>query len=91
VHLVGGIWGTLCVSLFNEQKAFGNIGIQALGAFVIPITAFVLAFLIFKIIDKTLGLRASEDDQIAGLDFAEHSASAYPDFVVNSNELEEES
>jgi len=90
VHLVNGIFGTLCVSIFNENGYFKDLGIQALGAFIVPGVAFMIAFFVFKIIDLTIGVRASDDHQREGLDFAEHAANAYPDFVVNENELEEE-
>lgn len=86
VHLFCGIFGTLSVSIFNEKEAFANIGVQALGAFVVPAAAFLIIWVIFSIINKTVGLRASEEAQLQGLDFAEHSATAYPDFVSNEEE-----
>jgi len=45
-----------------------------------------LSFVVFKIINATVGLRAPEEAQDQGLDFAEHSATAYPDFTINSDE-----
>jgi len=89
VHLFCGIWGTLCVSIFNEKGAFSNIDIQAMGAVIVPLAAFGMSYLLFWIVNKTVGLRASEDAQEQGLDFAEHSATAYPDFVVNETDVEE--
>ncbi len=82
VHLFCGIWGTLCVSIFNDKTPFANIGVQALGAIVVPIAAFCSSYLLFKIVGALIGLRASDDAQEMGLDFAEHSATAYPDFVT---------
>jgi Amt family ammonium transporter len=81
VHLVNGWWGTLSVALFHE-KGFDPklIGVQALGTFSITASAFVICFIIFKTVDIIIGLRASETEQIDGLDFAEHAANAYPDF-----------
>ena len=81
VHLFCGIFGTLCVSIFNQNAPFSNFGVQLLGAIVVPIAAFMIIWVIFEIINKTIGLRATEEAQEQGLDFAEHSASAYPDFV----------
>lgn len=89
VHLFCGIWGTLAVSVFDESGAFSSFGIQAIGAIIIPITAFVLSWILFWVINRTIGLRASDDAQQQGLDFAEHSATAYPDFVVNESDLAE--
>lgn len=87
VHLFCGIWGTLAVSIFNEADGlFANFGVQALGAFVVPIAAFGASFVLFKLVDAFVGLRASDDAQEMGLDFAEHSATAYPDFVTNESD-----
>jgi Amt family ammonium transporter len=81
VHLCCGIWGTLCVAIFNEAGfSLKALGVQALGTGVICGTAFTVALVCFKIIDKMIGLRASEHDQDLGLDFAEHAANAYPYF-----------
>ena len=87
VHLVCGIWGTLCVSIFNENGFFLNFGAQVLGAFLIPTVAFAIIWVVFILIDKTVGLRATDEAQDAGLDFAEHSSTAYPDFAINEEEL----
>ena len=89
VHLFCGFWGTLAASIFNSDGAFKLIDVQLIGAIVIPVVAFVAAYVLFYIVDKTIGLRASDDAQSQGLDFAEHSATAYPDFVVNDTDNEE--
>ena len=83
VHLFCGIIGTISVSAFAAEDKFVNIVPQLTGAFAIPIVAFVLSWIIFQIIDKTVGLRATDDAQDMGLDFAEHSSNAYPDFQSN--------
>jgi ammonium transporter, Amt family len=81
VHLGNGWWGTLCVALFDEHGfSPGKFGVQALGTFGITLTAFIICLVIFKGVDRIVGLRASEVEQIDGLDFAEHAANAYPDF-----------
>lgn len=85
VHLFCGIFGTLSVSLFHKDTPFENFGIQATGAFLVPIAAFAVSWVLFQIIDKTVSLRASDDAQDQGLDFAEHSATAYPDFASNDD------
>ena len=84
VHLVNGWWGTIAVALFHDEGfKIERLGVQTLGTFAISITSFVLCYAIFKIIDMTIGLRASDTQQIDGLDFAEHAASAYPDFQTS--------
>jgi Amt family ammonium transporter len=81
VHLCCGIWGTLCVAIFRESGfSLKSLGVQALGTGAICGAAFASAWVCFKIIDKMIGLRASEHDQDLGLDFAEHAANAYPYF-----------
>ena len=85
VHLFCGIFGTLSVSMFNKNGAFENIGVQAIGAFLIPVCAFMVSWLVFQIINKTVGLRATDEAQEQGLDFSEHSATAYPDFATNED------
>lgn len=81
VHLFCGIWGTLCVAIFHEAGFSAKaLGVQALGTAAICGTAFAAAWVCFKIIDKMIGLRASEHDQDLGLDFTEHAANAYPYF-----------
>lgn len=90
VHLFCGIWGTLAVAIFHPSGPFTNFQAQAIGALAVPAAAFLLSYLLFMIVNKTIGLRAAEDAQLQGLDFAEHSATAYPDFVVNEVDLNEE-
>jgi Amt family ammonium transporter len=83
VHLACGWWGVIAVALFNEDGfSPASLGVQTLGVGAITLTAFLISFLTFKIIDTTVGLRASDDEQDLGLDFAEHSASAYADFLT---------
>lgn len=85
VHLFCGILGTLSVSIFNMHNPFENLAVQALGAFLIPVCAFILSWILFLIVDKTIGLRANDEAQMQGLDFAEHSATAYPDFAATED------
>ena len=42
---------------------------------------FPTSFIVFKLIDMTIGMRASDEDQIRGLDISEHEAAGYPDFA----------
>jgi Amt family ammonium transporter len=81
VHLCNGWWGTLSVALFNMDGFDAHkLGVQALGTISVTLTSFVICFGIFKVVDMTVGLRATDNEQIDGLDFSEHAANAYPDF-----------
>lgn len=61
---------------------FGLLGIQALGILAITAWTFVSMLIVFKVIKKINGLRASVEDEIMGLDVSEHGlVSSYADFL----------
>jgi Amt family ammonium transporter len=74
VHLVCGVWGTLAVGLFVAEVAFVEqlIGVLAVGALSLP-TAWVA----MGLLDRSLGMRVSEDEERSGLDLEEHGSAAY--------------
>jgi len=81
VHGVCGAWGTLAVGIFNTSGFnLSAVGVQLLGIGAAFLWVFPTAFILFKIIDKTIGLRVSEDEELNGLDIEEHGMEAYPDF-----------
>jgi Amt family ammonium transporter len=85
VHGVNGAWGTLAAGLFNIGGTSGKIiGVQILGIVVCFVWTFCTAFILFKIIDKTVGLRVTPDEEREGLDYSEHYGNAYPDFEVST-------
>ena len=77
VHLIAGIWGTLAVPLTNSDASFGTqiISIVIVGAFTV-----VASGIVWTIIKATMGIRVSEEDEIAGLDSSELGMDAYPEF-----------
>ena len=95
VHMVNGIWGTLAVGLFSNGGdgvgvglfyggGFRQLGIQVLGAVSVAAYVLVVMFIVFKVIDKTVGLRVPEKIELDGLDIHEHGlASAYSGFAIN--------
>jgi Amt family ammonium transporter len=85
VHGVNGAWGTLAAGIFNiGGTSMKIIGVQLLGIFAAFIWAFGVGFLMFTLIHKTIGLRVSPEEEVEGLDYGEHGANAYPDFVAAS-------
>jgi len=90
VHGVGGMWGAVATGLFANSAVSGIsyaegvfqgewgrltdalIGIGAVGAY-----SFIITFVLLKILDLTMGIRASEDDEELGMDVTEHGERAY--------------
>lgn len=84
VHLVNGVFGTLCVGIFSPDYSFGVqlIGVAAIGA-----ASFCSALAIFAGVKVVLkGLRPSEDAEIRGLDLAEHGMEGYGGFQIFQNQ-----
>ena len=87
VHGVCGAWGTLAAGLFNIEGVTAKIiGVQLTGIAAAFVWAFGAAFILFKIIDATVGLRVSEEEEMEGLDVAEHGGHAYYDFQMGSKQ-----
>jgi Amt family ammonium transporter len=77
VHLIAGIWGTLAVVITNPDASLGTqvTGIVVVGAF-----TFIVSWVVWTILKLTIGIRVSEEDELAGLDTAELGMEAYPEF-----------
>ena len=85
VHGVNGAWGTLAAGIFNMGgTSMKIIGVQVLGIVACFIWTFAAAFIMFKLIDKTVGLRVSPEEEAEGLDMSEHGGIAYPDYEVST-------
>ncbi|MBI5949538.1 MAG: ammonium transporter [Chloroflexi bacterium] len=90
VHGVGGMWGALATGLFANAAVSGipfadglihgnpqqlwdqSVGIVAVGAY-----SFIVTFVILKVLDLTVGIRVTEDDEELGLDVTQHGERAY--------------
>jgi Amt family ammonium transporter len=89
VHLVGGLWGTLAIGLLATADAPAGVdgllyggGLdqlwrQAVGAIAVAVTSFVLTYIIGLLLQKTIGFRVSQEDELSGVDGSEHAESAY--------------
>ena len=88
VHGICGIWGVLSVAIFDtaDGLVYGGgtslFGPQLIGILAIGAWAYGTSFLVFKVIDSTVGLRVTAEEEIAGLDASEHGTSAYGDFIT---------
>ena len=76
VHLTCGIWGTLAVGIFSTN-ADHTFMTQLIGVASYAAAAFPLAFIIFFILKKTIGVRVSEQHETEGLDSHEHGIRGY--------------
>ena len=79
VHLICGLWGTLAVGIFSTDH---SISIQLLGVLSYGVFCLASSVLIFNLIDKLLGLRVDEQEEIIGLDISEHEMEAYAGFQI---------
>ncbi len=90
VHLVGGIIGSVLLGLFADKTVnsagadglfFGGgatlLGKQLIAVGAVLVFSGVLSFAIAKLVDVTVGLRVSEEDEIEGLDSSQHAETAY--------------
>lgn len=78
VHGVCGIWGLLAVCLSNPQSTLRG---QLTGIVCIFAWVFITSFIVWFVIKKIVGLRVTEEEELAGCDFSECGLDAYPEFT----------
>jgi Amt family ammonium transporter len=86
VHGMGGLWGALATGIFASAAVNGASGLiegnvhqflaQIVGAGAAVIYAFVVTYILAIIVDKTLGLRVTEEEEYVGLDISQHGERA---------------
>ncbi len=93
VHFVGGVVGTFLIGLLAAQVVSGGVeglfyggglsllGKQTLAIPVVAIYAFIMSFIIGKVIDVIFGFRIQREDEISGIDLAQHAETAYTEGV----------
>ncbi len=86
VHGVGGLIGTLLVAVFASSTFGGavegldigaQLGIQIFASVTVAVYCMVVSFVLLKILDATVGLRASEESENSGLDISDHGETGY--------------
>ena len=85
VHLICGIWGTLAVGLFGEMAGLDQFLIQLAGVGIVGAFSVICSFAILIPIKATMGLRVDKEEELKGLDLAEHGMDAYADFRMNQH------
>jgi Amt family ammonium transporter len=96
VHLVNGVFGTLAVGLFAQDKITGTatgsglffgggfklLGAQLTGVAATAVFVFAVAMIAWLVIKAVMGIRVSLQEEIDGLDIGEHGNTAYPEFLT---------
>ena len=88
IHGVGGSWGALATGVFAVAAVGGTAGLlengeltqlgnQAIGVVATIVYSFVVTFILARMVDATIGLRVSEEDERTGLDLTEHGETGY--------------
>lgn len=100
VHLVNGIWGTLAVGLFFDNRVAtsvagiaekdllsygGQIWVQVKGIVLVGLFTFIVSSIVWFGLKILGGIRVSEQEEIEGLDLGEHGNEAYPDFQIRAH------
>jgi Amt family ammonium transporter len=92
VHGYNGLWGLLAVGIFADGTYGGVSGLivgntgqmiaQIIDAATVAVWAFGTGYILFAVLKRTVGLRASREEELAGMDISEHGYSAYPEFII---------
>ena len=86
VHLGTGMWGTLAVGLFGSSAGTDQFLIQLTGVGIVAAFCISSSWLLLTLIEKIWGLRVDREEELDGIDQAEHGGmSAYADFRMNQH------
>ncbi|MEM9146243.1 MAG: ammonium transporter [Pseudomonadota bacterium] len=81
VHLFAGIWGTIAVILTNSDATISG---QLISIVIVGVFVFVVSLILWFFLAMTIGIRVSEEEEMAGLDSSEIGMEAYPEFGKGS-------
>lgn len=88
VHGACGVFGTLAVGLFSMENGLITTGSldqlisQVIGVASVFLFVFPTAYIAFRLLDRTIGIRVPAEDEVKGLDVTEFGLNAYPDFIM---------
>ncbi|SIQ37174.1 ammonium transporter [Maribacter ulvicola] len=85
VHLICGIWGTLAVGIFGNLASGAQFMTQLYGVLIVGGFCIITSGLILGVLNATIGLRVSKEEELEGLDIHEHGMDAYADFRMNQH------
>ena len=84
IHLVGGAFGSIALGflsltggLLYADRDAALLGKQTVAVLTVGAYSFVLAYVIAWVVDKVIGFRVDEDDEVSGIDLAEHAETGY--------------
>lgn len=89
IHGAGVVWGALATGLFASSAVnsagangafFGNVGLlqsQIMSIVAATVYSFTISFVILKVLDKTIGLRLTPEEEYEGLDLSQHGESGF--------------
>jgi ammonium transporter, Amt family len=83
LHGISGTWGGIACGIFGQEALGGMGGVSFLAQFIGSIIAIVIAvgfgFVVYKILDTTIGLRLTEEEEFKGSDLTIHKVESYPE------------
>ncbi|MDB4152449.1 ammonium transporter [Flavobacteriaceae bacterium] len=87
VHLICGIWGTLAVGIFGAMAGVDQFLIQLAGVGIVGAFCVICSFILLYIVKILSGgsIRVDKEEELKGLDLAEHGMDAYADFRLNQH------
>jgi Amt family ammonium transporter len=91
IHMVGGLVGSLLVGLLAAEAfggisgSVGQLGRQAAASFLVLGYSFVVTYILGFLLDKTLGFRIKDEEEITGIDMTTHAETAYEFFTAGGS------